>query len=695
MPSFDDDDDNASGDNSSENDVDENMEDAEDQDVDMDAGDDDNDNDDGDPDGDDNDNEGDDDEDGDDGGDDDEQDDNDDDQEAPDSPSLPRPQKRSRSKAPGPPARDGEGASVSHAQEQITEQSDTRISSPNAPSGRGLKVRLRPVMRPEMITAQTYDIVPTIAAPQGTSINAIAALPDMRWVFTGGTDGYIRKYNWVDTVNSKLMLTVAQRHPFVDSVIKAGVLQSYWENEDATVRTPVKSLDAAKPISPVYSLAVEKQALWLLSGDETGAIQMQSVRFGEGERITTLRSHTSAVSVLVLAPDEKSVLSGGWDKAINDWDLNTGKVRRAYGGSASQISAIEPRPLSALPVPQYSEEATTPSALFSSNNADKPKSAGALLNGTDKGANIASEANGVQDDARSPDLDSLFGDDDAGTLAPVLGDDEDDEFSRAIASAPQQQTVEDNPLDTLDIETKAPSDTQMDIDTEPPAESQPTAVAEPSEAPSANQTVAQSLPHSDEQASTTSTLHPSLPDTNNDITPSSETTFLDASISGTLRIWDRRMQNPITTLPPRMGTPPWCMSACWSPDGNFIYAGRRNNCVEEYSLHKSLREPVRTLKLPGSSKAVSALRAMPNGRHLICASHDILRLYDLRNDELGEGGKGAAVVPFLIVPGHRTGVVSHLFLDPTGRFLISTAGNRGWEGMTTETLLGYEINTQP
>jgi transcriptional activator SPT8 len=48
-------------------------------------------------------------------------------------------------------------------------------------------------------------------------------------------------------------------------------------------------------------------------------------------------------------------------------------------------------------------------------------------------------------------------------------------------------------------------------------------------------------------------------------------------------------------------------------------------------------------------------------------------------------------VPFLIVPGHRTGVVSQLYLDPTCNFMISTGGNRGWEGATTEVLLGYEI----
>lgn len=88
-------------------------------------------------------------------------------------------------------------------------------------------------VRPEALTALTYDIVPTIAAPHSTSINSITATPDLRWVFSGGADGYIRKFNWIETVNGKSMLTVAQRHPFVDSVTKAGVLLSYWENEDS------------------------------------------------------------------------------------------------------------------------------------------------------------------------------------------------------------------------------------------------------------------------------------------------------------------------------------------------------------------------------------------------------------------------------------------------------------------------------
>jgi hypothetical protein len=72
------------------------------------------------------------------------------------------------------------------------------------------------------------------------------------------------------------------------------------------------------------------------------------------------------------------------------------------------------------------------------------------------------------------------------------------------------------------------------------------------------------------------------------------------------------------------------------------------------------------------------------------ASYDILRLYDLK-----EPPSTRSTVPFLIVPGHRTGVVSQLYMDPACRFMISTGGNRGWEGLSTEVLLGYEINVVP
>lgn len=198
------------------------MEDADDGDGDIDG--------DADPDGDDGDGDGDDDgDDGDgDGDDDDANGDNDDeDHEEPDSPS----QRPRNSLANGDPATPGPSRASNNPTVTLTSP------SPRAASQSG-GLPFRPSIRQEALNAPVYDIVPTIAAPHSTSINAVTSTPDMRWVFSGGADGYIRRFNWVDTANGKLALTVAQRHPFVDSVTKAGVLLSYWENEDHSGMLP-------------------------------------------------------------------------------------------------------------------------------------------------------------------------------------------------------------------------------------------------------------------------------------------------------------------------------------------------------------------------------------------------------------------------------------------------------------------------
>ncbi|KAF1849148.1 WD40 repeat-like protein [Cucurbitaria berberidis CBS 394.84] len=545
----------------------------------------------------------------------------------------------------------------------------------------------RPSVRQEALNAPVYDIIPTIAAPHSTSINSITSTPDMRWVFSGGADGYIRKFNWVDTANGKLALTVAQRHPFVDSVTKAGVLLSYWENEDSS--------GMSENLSPVYSLAVHHQALWLLSGLDSGGINLQSVRHEEGKRIHTLRNHTSAVSVLTLSQDETSVLSGSWDKTINDWDLNTGQVKRKFETSGSQISAIEQRPLSTLPIPQDTQTLPSSNGTFSSNNAARPRANGNLANGVDlttRPAQVKEDSNedapGSPDDSLFGDKDSLFGDaqeNNPSSALPSFGDD-DDEFSRAIANGIQQADEDANgDLDMMDMggPVQAPQEQAGETLKEPPAAAQAQTLANGTTDSQSSGTV-NGLPHAEEigpvmNSSAEQTEQPA----------SSETTFVDASIDGTLRIWDRRQPNPVARITPSRNTPPWCMNACWSPDGNFIYAGRRNGTVDEYSLHKGLREPRRTFRFPSVSGAVSAVRTMPNGKHLICASYDILRLYDLTQQD--PGAKGGAAVPFLIVPGHRTGVISQLYLDPACNFMISTGGTRGWEGASTEVLLGYEI----
>lgn len=460
---------------------------------------------------------------------------------------------------------------------------------------------LRYDVRPEAISASLYDIVPTMAAPQSTSINAITATPDMRYWFSGGTDCYIRKYDGIATINGKTLLTVAQRHPFVDSVTKAGVLMSYWDNEEPVSKTP----GSDHPLSPVYSLAVQSEALWILSGLDSGSINLYSVRYEEGKRITYLNQHKSAVSVLKLAQDEKSVLSGSWDKKILDWDLNTGQVKRSFEGSGGQISAIEIRPKSLSAISEETIEPFKMSENFSSNNDKKVFSNGFPISMNDGDAN---------DDAHGSQTDSLFGGSDTNSLfldtngdnAPLsaLLKDEDGEVSITVGKNSDSDEKMDPQSDSF---IKKEESFSKVLPTDLTVDTQPSPVEHKNE-------VSHDVITSPDQVGNIPKV--SVPQSQ-DGSEETESTFLGASIDGTIRVWDRRQPNPVAFIPTRTGVPPWCTGACWSPDGNFIYAGRRNGTVEEFSLHRGLAGIERTLKFPQVSGPVTALRAMPNGRHLI------------------------------------------------------------------------------
>ncbi|KAG6026847.1 hypothetical protein E4U19_002384 [Claviceps sp. Clav32 group G5] len=689
-------------------------------------------------------------------------------------------------------------------------RSDAGSSRPSTPVHRIPMPYIRPSIRPEAITARLYDIVPTMAAPQSTSINAMAITPDLRYWITGGSDGYIRKYDGPGTINGKLPLTVAQKHPFVDSVTKAGILMSYWENEEPPIPG---GIDQDQNLSPVYSLAVHSEALWLLSGLESGGINLQSIRHDEGKRIACLQQHKNAVSSLTLATDERSVLSGAWDKNIFDWDLDTGNTIRSFDGSGGQISSIELRPACGDPVPAEADEPIPQSNTISTNN-DAPLPNGIYQEDAVEGAarGMDSFATTDREGDVSPIHDTIFGDSDAGSLfGETVGDqpfgNDDDTFGTsmdmipchgggmdhsadyamtnmgaqeefAAADAPSSQTTQVQTQEPPQEASQEPLQDAMSVNGEPKAEANEAPVLNsangmqpepelntqrqvddaskddpssfdpmrddplrdeeeimaqlaedeialsrsqpPGPGPSPGQSREQSPEHSPAQSPEESAEESAedsgeesgeqSPERTPEHTPGhspgataamspshvvdqsqmSTTTFLSSAIDGTIRIWDKRVPSAVARIATKHGVPPWCMSACWSPDGNMIYAGRRNGTVEEYDLRHARRgwEPERALKFPTGSGAVSAVRSMPNGKHLVCASYDITRLYDLRDTSAFKH----STVPFLIIPGPpRAGVISSLYIDPTCRFMLSAAGTRGWEGTCTEALIGYEI----
>ncbi|OBZ86871.1 Transcription factor SPT8 [Choanephora cucurbitarum] len=182
-------------------------------------------------------------------------------------------------------------------------------------------------------------------------------------------------------------------------------------------------------------------------------------------------------------------------------------------------------------------------------------------------------------------------------------------------------------------------------------------------------------------------------------------TLLTTSVDGQCLLWDRREpEQAARRLPLPEKTPPWCLSATWNTDGSKIYIGRRNGTVDEYDY--ASQKWIQSFRMPANSGPVSCVKSMPNGKHIICASNDNIRIWDTTlesnftvkpDTEQGfhQPSKLSSVIPFHILPGHHGGTISHISIDPTCKYMITTSGNRGWDGVSTNACLFYEIVNKP
>ena len=114
-------------------------------------------------------------------------------------------------------------------------------------------------------------------------------------------------------------------------------------------------------------------------------------------------------------------------------------------GSGGQISAIEMRPMSTIPIPRETAAPVLSNGTFTTNNADVPKLRGSIASSRRASEHKSGQIEGMASPTDSlfggnGDADSLFGDNDGGG-GPNFGgeDDDDDEFSKAIANGIQDQ----------------------------------------------------------------------------------------------------------------------------------------------------------------------------------------------------------------------------------------------------------------
>lgn len=372
---------------------------------------------------------------------------------------------------------------------------------------------------------------------------------------------------------------------------------------------------------------------------------------------------------MAMAHDEKGFFSAGWDGEAKQWDLNTGQMVRSFTCHGAQLSAIALRPLEA-PIGSNppSNKPSPPDASSSTmrtnsrpHSPDQSKSNDMKVDNSDAKSDTS--------------MNSLFDDDQAG----------------------------------MDQEPEG-----LNLPTGPGTSSLFSRPGTPASKPSF------ALPTNGIQRKP---IDRNIPPTLDPISYGafSPDILLTAFIDGQVVLWDKRIQSYDFSDSRRAGvgrlemsekTPPWCMSACWSSDGNQVYAGRRNGTVEVWDMRQTGRSGptgnprlLKTLNNPGNSGVVSSVVAFPDGKHIATASIDNIRLWNAAEaNEPDRYGRAKSGVQFKIIPGHHGGYVSQMsksintlcshvpVIDPAGRFLVSASSNRGWPyGESTRSVFVHDI----
>ncbi|KAL0946580.1 hypothetical protein HGRIS_012782 [Hohenbuehelia grisea] len=537
--------------------------------------------------------------------------------------------------------------------------------SPEQIRRRSLRLSLDPSLPP----IRSFTVEAICALPHPVPTHALASSACMTHMITGSDDGYIRNYDIFSAVNGKALLTAPQRHHagVVEGILKAGQLRFWWENPNIPLGQPPED---DLPPSPVYALAMHADALWALSGSDSGRINLFTVRQDPGRLWHSMAGHRGPVSALALDHDEKSFFSAGWDGEARQWDLNTGQPVRNFTAHQSQLAGIAVRPLSAV----YHDDGTP---VVISNEPEPPPM-------PPQPSQMKSE----------PTLNDM-----GAQSVPM-------EVDSSAASQGQPMAVDPVPQDS-----DAKSDASFDplFDDEPEPEEKPIKPQFPGVNPpfSANAGSQLSMPNAPSRPqpkqSTRAAVAPrGAPPL---LDPLGYQTFspdmlMTVYIDGQLVLWDKRAHTPgigVGRLFMSEKTPPWCLSACWSADGSQVYAGRRNGTIEIWDVRQfgnSRHTPrlLKTLRNPLSSGVVSSVVAFPDNRHLACASNDNLRLWNVADaGEPDVFGKQKSGVQFKIIPGHHGGYISQMLVDPGARFLISASSNRGWHGDSTRTVFVHDI----
>jgi transcriptional activator SPT8 len=109
-----------------------------------------------------------------------------------------------------------------------------------------------------------------VGIPMPSPVHCIASTACSTYLLTGSQDGFVRCYDFFPSVNGQQVITAQQRSliGLGESISRSGVGRGWWASEvDAG-----EPGSMAKKVEPIYSMAVEGDGLWAMTGTQVSRV---------------------------------------------------------------------------------------------------------------------------------------------------------------------------------------------------------------------------------------------------------------------------------------------------------------------------------------------------------------------------------------------------------------------------------------
>lgn len=160
----------------------------------------------------------------------------------------------------------------------------------------------------------------------------VTATPGFERLFVGHADGTVDELDWFRGINDhKQPIGQPRKFPRCPG----------WSTSDSSLPTHLRPFQSGA----ITSLAVHREAMWLLGGSATGLLWLWSVRLDKGKCVTVVKLHTGMVASIAVSDTQQWCFSGGSDGALLLTDLNTGQPvhsakKRGQGGKPAGVKGL-------------------------------------------------------------------------------------------------------------------------------------------------------------------------------------------------------------------------------------------------------------------------------------------------------------------------------------------------------------------